>query len=845
MKKLFVLLCVFTSLLFLFTSCGEPPVDYKSLIEAAYMEDVEVTYDGNPHNIVVQNAPEGTEIVYSKTDVVEPGLYQIVATLTLNTATTSKSAYLKINKLESVFTVESEQDFWIYDTNDFIPAHTLNNNEQKLNITYYDSKGEVIESDSIYTPGTYTAKVYAKESSHYKQSETKEFTITTYLSEFEISYDDSYVSYDGEVHDVTLNGTLPDGYTVSYENNSGSDVGNYYATAYIKDSSGTVIEQHRATLTIDNPHNEEFETYLDEFLVEYFEGDLLSVNIFFENPSNYGLEHYDATWYTYTRESDYDSSEVVAEFAAYLEELHAFEYDELNQRQKLAYNNINNFLNEYHQLYQIEDAEFKKIVYVDQFGGYVADFGTYMEAYTLRSEQEVMDIISFIESTLTAFPSYALFVEDKAEKGYALSDFTIDEMNKYLDDVIKEHNPEEEKYYYLQNVLCAKIDTLTFLTDDQKANYKNSLIEAFDECFIPGVKALKEALETCKGKLATEDEGYWASYEDGQDLYLLDLQSLLGLNDFDITKYINEVDIALNKTVKEVTSTQTKLIQNYNITSYPQLEALIAEVTIYDGTPEEMLEFLYEFAKTIVPELSYKPNITVKEMDEASAKVSNAVAYYMKSAVDNFQTEYITLNPIKLGDSNDVLGTLAHEGYPGHLYSYCNSKKLDLHELSVIMTSTAHGEGWATYVELKLYEYALRNATSKKEKDVYNYLIANHKSGYMLETRIDLGIHIEGWKEKDIADFLEDLGYNSSYAQDLYRQMIEMPTTYNAYGYGKYYFMKLHDSAKQVLGKYYNEIEFNEMLLSKGWTNLGELKNTYDEYMAKACHRHGITQANA
>ena len=374
-------------------------------------------------------------------------------------------------------------------------------------------------------------------------------------------------------------------------------------------------------------------------------------------------------------------------------------------------------------------------------------------------------------------------------------------------------------------------------------NGNKSIAEAFAESFIPGVKALKEGLAKCKGKLAKEDEGYWAAYEDGKDLYLLDLQSLLGLQDFNVDSYIMEVDKALNSSVKEATAAQNTLVNKYKIQSYTQLEKLISQVAIFEGTPEEMLEFLYEFAKTIVPELSYKPNITVKEMDEASAKVSNAVAYYMKSAVDNFENEYITLNPVKLGDSTDVLGTLAHEGYPGHLYAYCNSKKLDLHELSVIMTSTAHGEGWATYVELQLYEYALRNAKTQKEKDVYNYLIANHKSGFMLETRIDLGIHVQGWKTEEIANLLDSLGYSSSYAQDLFNQLIEMPTTYNAYGYGKYYFMKLHDEARSILGKYYNEVEFNQMLLSKGWTNLGELKNTYDEYMKKACHRYGIQTA--
>jgi uncharacterized protein (DUF885 family) len=67
-----------------------------------------------------------------------------------------------------------------------------------------------------------------------------------------------------------------------------------------------------------------------------------------------------------------------------------------------------------------------------------------------------------------------------------------------------------------------------------------------------------------------------------------------------------------------------------------------------------------------------------------------------------------------------------------------------------------------------------------------------------------------------------------------------MPTTYAAYGYGKLYFVKLHNEAQKVLGVYYDEIEFNAMLLSRGWTSLGELENTYLEYMRAKCHKLGI-----
>ena len=214
----------------------------------------------------------------------------------------------------------------------------------------------------------------------------------------------------------------------------------------------------------------------------------------------------------------------------------------------------------------------------------------------------------------------------------------------------------------------------------------------------------------------------------------------------------------------------------------------------------------------------------------------------MKSALDNTKGEYITLNPVKLKDSTstDVLGTLAHEGYPGHLYAYVYSKELGLSNLATVMTSTAHGEGWATYVELALYEYAMANSTDKGFIKVMEYLYANQLSGFLLETRIDAGIHLEGWTVEDVATFMDELGYSSDSAGEIYDLIIEMPTQYAAYGYGKLFFNKLHREAKSLLGIHYDEIEFNAMLLSRGWTGLDILQETYDAYMATKCHELGI-----
>ena len=97
-------------------------------------------------------------------------------------------------------------------------------------------------------------------------------------------------------------------------------------------------------------------------------------------------------------------------------------------------------------------------------------------------------------------------------------------------------------------------------------------------------------------------------------------KDLFGIDDFNIDEYIRKIDKELDTYIKQVTAAQDKIVGYYNITSWSQFDVVLNKNSIVTGTPEEMLVYLKEFAKTIVPELKSDPDIVVKEMDEASAK---------------------------------------------------------------------------------------------------------------------------------------------------------------------------------------------------------------------------------
>lgn len=837
MRKLFSFVLILISSMFILVACGESAKGItKEDLENLVFEDGTFDYDEQLHSIYVDNIYEdqGVVITYIGNNVKLPGTYNVTAVIKYEELKVQKNAKIVINKLDSVLEAEEEQVFYLSNKNVEL-QYSLNNTKQEVKI--FNEKGKEVTSADYSRLGTYKLELYAKGNTYYKESNHVFVTVKVIKSLFDVEFESQTYVADGTAKKLELKGELPSDYVVEYENVEGTEPGKYYGKAFIKNLNGEVIETRYAVLTIEVPADEAFDEYLETFFVDYLSGDQLSINIFCENPESFGFEHYDAEWYTFDAFNEEDIEHDLKIYEEALEELRAFKDANLNELQKSAYITIEKQLQYYVDYYSIEDVFFMQTLYIDQFGGYIADFATYMESYSLRTELEVQDIIDYINSTKDAFASYVKFANAKLEKGYGYSDFTLKEMRKFLKDIL-----DQGDNYYLKDIINAKIDKVDFLTNEEKAAYKDQVAKAISESFIVGVQALYDGLEPLIGTLAKEDEGYLTNYENGKEIYLLELKDLFGIDDFDIDEYIRKIDKELDTYIKQVIATQDKIVGYYNITSGSQFDVVLNKNSIVTGTPEEMLVYLKEFAKTIVPELKSDPDIVVKEMDEASAKVSNAVAYYMKSALDNTGSEYITLNPVKLQAStnNSLLETLAHEGYPGHLYAYVFSKEAGLSNIATVMTSTAHGEGWATYVEIKLYEYAKSLSDDYKFDAVMDYYIANALSSFLLETRLDVGIHYEGWTEEQVADYMDNLGYNGDAAGEIVNLLIEMPASYAAYGYGKVVMNGIHQEAKNILGAFYDEVEFNAMVLSKGWTNLGILQDTYEAYMIDKCFECGI-----
>ena len=96
-----------------------------------------------------------------------------------------------------------------------------------------------------------------------------------------------------------------------------------------------------------------------------------------------------------------------------------------------------------------------------------------------------------------------------------------------------------------------------------------------------------------------------------------------------------------------------------------QVEAVTAP------NPVSILKQLEEGIKKCFPEPP-KTNVDVKYVPKAM-EAHLSPAFYMIPAIDDYQDNVIYVNQAHMGNTLTLYTTLAHEGYPGHLYIRVNN----------------------------------------------------------------------------------------------------------------------------------------------------------------------------
>ena len=507
-------------------------------------------------------------------------------------------------------------------------------------------------------------------------------------------------------------------------------------------------------------------------------------------PENYGIEDYEASLGTYSLEefeAGYEDMEIL------LEEIRAFDRERLREEQQLTYDIVSDYL----------ETELKAkdyILYSEILGpttGYQAQLPVLLAEYTFRREQDIEDYLELAAQVDEIAAQIIEFEKEKSEAGLFMSDYAADSIIEQCEDFIE--NPEEN---YMIEVFNDKIEAFEGLSDEEKEAYCERNKEIITTDIVKGYEILIEGLEELKGT-GTNDLGI-CYYENGKEYY----------------EYLVRSQTGSDKSIKNLEKDTEEFLNNYILElqkAYFENPDILDELTEYEFEeyePEEILDNLKEQIKEDFPKAP-KVDYTVKYV-HPSMEEKMSPAFYLTPPIDDFEGNTIYINrEYTEGDSAGLMNlytTLAHEGYPGHLYQNVYTASCELPLVRNLFSTTGYSEGWATYVE---HEYGYMFAGMDEE--LASLYAGNQATSLAMSAYLDMKIHYDGWDREDVYEYLEDFGVaDQETADEMFDYIVEEPANYMGYFIGYLEMLELRKTAEKKLKDDFDRKDFHDFILRIG-----------------------------
>lgn len=306
--------------------------------------------------------------------------------------------------------------------------------------------------------------------------------------------------------------------------------------------------------------------------------------------------------------------------------------------------------------------------------------------------------------------------------------------------------------------------------------------------------------------LIDPDTGYGlCSLPAGKDYYSYLVRQATG-SSRSITDLITMTDHALQNTLGNVLN-----IALTDQTAY--LYYCEHPLETYYNSPEAILEALSLMIRKDYPVLKTQPHYVIKQVPQSLA-ASLSPAFYMIPAIDDYSNNTIYINSLYTNDENgNLFTTLAHEGFPGHLYQtvYFNSTRPS--PIRQILDYPGYVEGWASYVEMNIFPYLDYPLEGNSLCQLYQ---SDTIINLALCSRIDLGVNYEGWTLNDTRHFFEENGFRDYYAENVYSYVVESPSNYLSYFIGYLEIEDLKSAYRNLRMENYSDQDFHKHFLDIG-----------------------------
>lgn len=559
--------------------------------------------------------------------------------------------------------------------------------------------------------------------------------------------------------------------------------------------------------------NVRFERFCNKFFLREITSDTLSLHYTLAYPEAYGITGAKASLPFYTRDASRSTCSLLDDYILSLRQIPSSQLESDNQ---YTYHLLLSYLESIRRLeqYSYFSSPFSPV------SGVHSQFPILLSEYAFRTKKDVENYLQILTDSRPYFESLLTYQKEKTEAGLKSDDLSL---AKSADQCLTVLSTEELKNgtHFLQTSFCQKITALYQQGVLSKEDAEEYILEnnvLLTQNLLPTYQMLSAELLALRKEDSSTPQGL-CQYPKGKEYY----QSLV------------QFQTGSDRSINEIENTLENLLSSYRLSLGKLLSSSSESIQLLNKardtnwfSKDAVSGILTHLAATMHGDYpafpaAQSPKLTIRDVS-ASLSETSAPAFYLTPPIDDFSSNVIYLNTQTQEGPLTLYTTLAHEGYPGHLYQTVYyqqfAKQNDTLPIRHILSYDGYQEGWALYVEFESYDYLIALANEMGASDLtLGYEIEKHNRMMQLclYSLLDIYIHYEGYSQSQITAYLASLGISdTATCETIYQYIANAPANYLKYFWSYLEILTLKKNAMYLLKDNYSDLWFHQFFLDCG-----------------------------
>ena len=537
-----------------------------------------------------------------------------------------------------------------------------------------------------------------------------------------------------------------------------------------------------------------FSEFCTTLFREEMKSNTMNLHFTLKDPKAAGIDSYEITLGSLSGDSPHNQARQLKKLS---EELKKYSHRSLKGKDRLTCRLLSDYISRQQNLaaYPYYDEP------LTPSGGVTSQLPVLLAEYTFRNTRDIKDYLGLLSQMDTYFLGILDYEQKKADAGLFMSDEACLKVIEGCE-VFTEH-PDDN---FLIDTFSNRLNAMDGLTDTQKNAYLKQHSKVLSDHVIPAYSQMIKGLTMLLGR----GHNNWGlcNFPEGKAYYEAVVSADTGCDD-SVEDLFSQIAKARRE---DLTFCQNLLEKNPKLASQsPKPDAALKEENA----------MISRLQKEILTDFPAPPQTDVEicHVDPALSEYL-APAFYITAPIDDISHNRIYINDAKNDTDIYYFTTLAHEGYPGHLYQTICTSSYGAPEVLSLLNYPGYTEGWATYTEMQAFYYA------GLDQDLASLLQHNQAATLSLYATADIGIHYFGWEKEKNAAFWSEYGVDDTATVKRITDLIlEEPGNYLKYYVGYLKFRQMREQFA-LENKSFSVSAFHEAILRTGPSPFSVLEET-------------------